>query len=217
MGLSGTAHAGEVMQFRRMFFLLLGAGELIFGAVVFGFVPGGILSLRGLAILLLGVPAGAWLLTNGWKLALHQAATTTVKTVLGAGNLEPAPSFSVMEAAVMRGQVNEAVRLFESHLALKPLDHDAHLALAEMRWTHQRDSAAVEALVRTVRNGQPSPRHEARAYHLLIDVYRATGNDGRLKVELARYASRYAGTRAADEARRLLRELKAETGNGDQP
>ena len=46
--------------------------------------------------------------------------------------------------------------------------------------------------------------------NLLIELYRGTGQRGRLMMELARFADRYRGTRPGTEAARTLREMKAE-------
>ena len=73
------------------------------------------------------------------------------------------------------------------------------------------DPMAAERLYLEVRTMNPTSRQDVTASNQLIDLYRATGQRGRLMVELARFSERYKGTRAAREARRLLDELKAET------
>ena len=68
----------------------------------------------------------------------------------------------------------------------------------------------AEALYKEVRARSPAPREEATAANGLIDLYRRTGQRGRLLGELARFAERYRGTAAGDAARRELGTLKGD-------
>ncbi|MDH5284969.1 MAG: hypothetical protein OEW80_13910, partial [Gemmatimonadota bacterium] len=48
------------------------------------------------------------------------------------------------------------------------------------------------------------------ASNMLIELYRTTGRRDRLRVELARFADRYRGTRGGRSAAELLRDIKTE-------
>ncbi|HEY6784416.1 MAG TPA: hypothetical protein VI159_05660, partial [Gemmatimonadales bacterium] len=68
----------------------------------------------------------------------------------------------------------------------------------------------AEQLYLEVRRSKPDERREMAAANGLIDLYTRTGRKDRLKVELARFADRYAGSQHAIEAKRRLDELKAD-------
>lgn len=143
-----------------------------------------------------------------------RSARGWVAMVSGSGNLAPTPSFSLQESLIARGMYAEASESFQGHLAAHPEDNDARLALARLHHTHLNDPVLAEKLYQEVRRRQPTPRQEAMASNQLIDLYRGTGATGKLKTELARYAERYAGTRAGTEAKRLLEEIKTEERGG---
>ena len=144
-------------------------------------------------------------------------ARSWVGMVSGAGNIQPTPSFSVQESLIIRGRFEDAEQSFLAHLADHPEDHDARLALADLYRRHLENPAGAERLYIEVRQGQPTSRQEATAFNQLIDLYRATGQRGKVMTELARYAERYAGTRAGAEARKALVEMKQEPGNPTAP
>ena len=138
-------------------------------------------------------------------------ARAWVNAVSGAGNIPPAPSFSAQESLIIRGHYAEAEKSFREHLTLHSGDHDARLALAELYRRHLENPAAAERLYLEVRQGKATAKQVATASNQLIDLYRATGQRGRLMGELARYAERYAGTRAGAEAKKALDGMKRET------
>jgi Tetratricopeptide repeat len=133
-----------------------------------------------------------------------------VGMVSGAGNIAPTASFSAQESLIIRGHFADAEQSFRAHLEDHPDDHDARLALADLYRRHLENPAEAERLYLLVRQGAPSRKQEAAASNQLIDLYRATGQRGRLMTELARYAERYAGSRAASEAKRALDDMKQE-------
>ena len=132
-----------------------------------------------------------------------------VGVLTGAGNLPPAPSFSLQESLIMQGRYLEAARLFENHIAATPADDDARLALAELMVKHLHDSGAAEGLLREVVRRGANERAAWTAANGLIDLYRAAGERGPLMAELARFAERYRSTAAGAAAKRELLELKA--------
>lgn len=174
---------------------VVGAGPLLLLLMLLNI---GIIALI-LYVLLKGIDAGA----RGW-----------VGVVSGAGNIAPAPSFSAQEALIIRGHFSEAERSFLSHLADHPADHDARLALADLYRRHLDNPGAAEKLYLEVRQSQPTGKQEATANNQLIDLYRSTGQRGRLLTELARYAERYAGTRAGAEAKKALDQMKQDGVSG---
>jgi len=154
----------------------------------------GIIALLGF-LLLRGIDLGA----RGW-----------VGMVSGAGNIEPAASFSAQETLIIRGRFSEAETAFLAHLADHPQDHDARLALADLYRRHLDKPQEAERLYLHVRQNRPTGKQEATASNQLLDLYRLTGQRGRLMAELARYAERYGGTRAGAEARKALDQMKQE-------
>lgn len=156
-----------------------------------------------LAGALLGVLAG--LLIYGTSSA---AAGGLVRTLTGAGNLPPAPSFSYQEALIMQGKVGEAVEAFRTHLGTNPADHDARLALAALLAGPAARPGEAEREYLTVRSGGASDRHHFVASQALIDLYAAVGQRGKHMAELARFAAKYRGTTAGAAARRVLSEMK---------
>lgn len=164
-------------------------------------------------LLLLLVVLNVFIIAAVGYLLLHgidRGARGWVSMVSGAGNIAPASSFSAQESLIIRGRFAEAESSFLSHLAGLPKDHDARLALADLYRRHLENPRAAEGLYLEVRQGQPSGKQEATAHNQLIDLYRATGQRGRLMAELARYGERYVGTRAGTEARKALDAMKRE-------
>ena len=164
-----------------------------------------------LMILNIGVIALiVYFLTRG----IDAGARSWVGMVSAAGNIAPAASFSAQESLIIRGHFREAEASFLAHLAEHPADHEARLALAELYRRHLADPTAAEQLYLQVRQNQPTKKQEATASNQLIDLYRVTGQRGRLMTELARYAQRYSGTRAGAEAKKALSQMKLEDAGG---
>jgi len=176
----------------------------------FGFGP---LLLLLMALNIVILAAAGFLLLR----ILDAGARSWVGMVSGAGNIAPAPSFSAQESLIIRGRFHEAENLFLLHLTDHPQDHDAQLALADLYRRHLDNPPAAERLYLEVRQGHPTSRQEATASNQLIDLYRSTGQRGKMMTELARYAERYAGTRAGAEARKALVEMKREPENPSAP
>ncbi len=178
---------------------------LWFFLVAKGIIPGWLF----VVLLALNIPltaAGVFLIHGGTSLA----SQGLVKTIFAAGNIPPPPTYPRQETLIVRGQYREAAEYYRDHLTINPDDNEARLRLADLYEKHLDDAASAEALYLEVRRMQPTPRHEAMAANGLIDLYRKTGQRGRLMVQLARFAERYRGSPAAAEAARLLRELKEE-------
>jgi hypothetical protein len=184
------------------------------GGVVLGVLAGfyqiaargwGIAGAAGLVAL--GGAIGAALGTLGW-LVLGRMSRGVVGLLTASGNLEPAASFSLQESLIMRGRYHEAARSFDSHLAARPDDDEARLALAGLLATHLADPEGAERLYRAVIDRGVNPRAQWVAGNALIDLFRSTGQRGRLMAELARFADRHRDTAAGAAAKRELLALK---------
>ena len=157
-------------------------------------------------LLLLNVPLTAAGII-GINAATRGAATGLMRTIYSAGDIPPPRSYPRQDVMITRGDLTGAAEAFRDHLVIEPADHEARLRLAGVLESLKDDSAA-EALYKEVRAQQPSPREAVAAANGLIDLYRRTGQVGRLRVELARFAERYRGTAAGQGAARELAELK---------
>ena len=161
------------------------------------------------ALLVLNIP-----LTVLGVLAINRvvgsASVGLVETIYAAGDIAPPRTYPRQETLIIRGQYAEAAEYFRDHLTVDPTDHQARLRLADLLERHLRDPAAAERLYVEVRQGAPSAHEAMAAANGLIDLYARTGERGRLKVELARFAEAYRGSPAAANAARRLQELKDE-------
>jgi tetratricopeptide (TPR) repeat protein len=127
----------------------------------------------------------------------------------GAGNLPPAPSFSLQESLVARGNYREAVSSYEEHLERSPGDFHARLALASLWRDHLNDPGAAERLLLEARRKSPPHNVEFAIGNALIDLYHRSGQRGRELAELARFAERFKGTAEGARAREALVRIKA--------
>lgn len=200
------------------------SAEQVFRLRVFAWtIPGGVIlgaavaillrETRGLSgagmagVILLGLVAGA--AAGGAALwASNRASAGLVQMLLGAGNLAPAPSFSLQESLVARGRYQEAVDGFRAHLAQHPDDDDARLALAPVLAGPLGSPAAAAAVLLEIRRPGISPALEWRVSQDLIDLYRRSNDRGRLMAELARLGQRHPGTPAGRSALAELAEYK---------
>lgn len=135
-------------------------------------------------------------------------ASGLVRTIYSQGDLPPPRAYPRQETLVARGEYGEAAGYYRDHLVIEPGDNEARLRLAVLLETHLGDAPGAEALYKEVRVRAPAPREAVAATNGLIDLYRRTGQRGRLLGELARFAERYTGSAAGDAARRELAELK---------
>ena len=179
-------------------FLALGKGWIGIGTFLLLLTAGNLVASFALAILII------------WVSTL--AGDSFARMVLAGGNLPPAPSFSSEESLVARGFYREAFEQYQAYLAAHPGDIEVRLRLADLARRHLSDPALAERLYLEIRQLSPAPNQERLATNLLIELYRELGRRDRVKVELARFAERYRGSKAADDARRALRELKDQDG-----
>lgn len=155
----------------------------------------------------------------GWaaERVILRSASGLVGNIFAAGNITPAPSYPVADVMVVRGKFRDAAEYFRAHLRAHPEDFEARLRLADLDVAHLADYGDAERLYKEVRDAREDPRRELAGYNGLIDLHTRTGNRDRLKVELARFADRYAGSQHALEARRRLDELKTTSESPRSP
>lgn len=161
-----------------------------------------------------GVVLGGWLVAVVitavvWKIS-GAVSHGLVQTMTGAGNLPPAPSFSLQESLVARGRYQDAVASYSEHLEHSPGDLHAALALAALWRDHLGDSTASERVLLEARKRNPPPYIQFSIGNALIDIYHKSGQRGRELAELARFAERFRGTVEGTRAREALARIKAE-------
>ena len=192
--------------------LWMGPAVFIILAAIEGFfVERGVLPGWSLPILLVldaPVTYGAVKLVHAGSGGL---AERFVATFSASGNLPPPPPAYVrQDVLVTQGKYAEAADYYRDHIRVHPEDLEARLRLAALIEKHLHDDAEAERLYLEVRRGRPDERREMAAFNGLIDLYARAGRTDRLKVELARFADRYPGSRQATGALERLRGLKAD-------
>lgn len=188
------------------------------GTVVTGFtvVVGAFLSLVLYRLGLFSLPAMFGCLLAGagvgWLVdaVMVRGAAGLVGNMFAAGNIAPAPSYPAAETLMVRGKFAEAAEHFRAHLGAHPEDYEVRLRLADLDVAQLGGYPEAERLYKEVRDAREDKRRELAAFNGLIELYAKTDRTDRLKVELARFADRYAGSRQALEARRRLEELKSD-------
>lgn len=158
---------------------------------------------------LLSVPGGLLFAMGTWWL-LGSSSRGFVQIILGAGNIRPDPAFSLEESLIARGELLNARAALEDRLATGKDIVAVQMRLADLNARLIKDSVAAERCYLAVRAGTTDDRQRWAVTNGLIDLYRASGQHGRLMVELARLADSWPTTRGAEDARRELRELKQE-------
>jgi len=198
-------------QLIRTTFWLYPTAVIMLGVFAFWLKQEGWISPAAFNIaLLINIPV-AWLMVLGVDRLVRGASEGLVQVLHAGGNIKPDPAFSLEDSLVIRGQVDAARATLEARLTGGPEDTAVRLRLADLHGRTLRDPVTAQRWYLEARRGQCDDRQEAAIANGLIDLYRASGQRGRLMVELARFAERWPGTRAAEDARRELREMKAES------
>lgn len=149
-----------------------------------------------------------------WRLILlvetaTERASFRFITTLKAGSPDPQRTgFSRQEALAAQGRLPEAAEAYREHLLAMPGDVAAHVALARLLAGPLADPEGAEAEWLAARRLQGGADWDRIITNDLIDFYERTKQEGRLRVELARFADLQRGTKASDAAARRLRELK---------
>lgn len=195
--------------FRIRMVLFPAAGGLVFGFLTAmylmetrGYGLGG-----GFLVTITGGAIGAGIGAIGWG-AIGVASRGFIATLTSTGSSPRRASFSRQEALIAQARYPQAADEFRAHLVEHPDDHAARLALADLLATHLRQPAEAERLYRAVVDDPATDNETFAAANALIDLYRRTGQTGRLMAELARFGARYPGTRAGEGAKRELGHLK---------
>src|SRR5690349_4373349 len=141
-------------------------------------------------------------------------AKNTIGAVQAAGNIKRQHEFSKQESMIARGRFDEAAESFEVHLLEFPDDLPARYRLATLHLRERNDPAAAEAEFLNIRR-RPHDRSMAMllANHF-VDLYRATGQKGKLLAELTKMMKEWPGTPMADGAAKLLEETRRDRGGG---
>ena len=189
--------------------VLLGGPVLFIGALALYFALRNV-HLSSAVVLLLYL----LLLPATWGVILLVEAATTrsaagVVTVLHAAHTAPRPQgFSRQEALVAQGRHEEAAEAYRIHLLEAPHDIAALVALGRLRAGPLGDGASAEATYLSARRLEAGTGWERVIANDLIDLYAKTGQEGRMLVELARFADRYRGTMEGDAAAVRLRAMR---------
>ncbi|HEX5005003.1 MAG TPA: hypothetical protein VFV65_06790 [Gemmatimonadales bacterium] len=206
--------AAERAQLLRIA-VLLGPPILIIGGFTLFFaqrkelLPGAVLLV--LLVLLLPATWGAILLVEA---STTRSAQSVIHTLHAAGGPAARTGFSEMEALVARGRLLDAAAKYRLHIAAVPDDTAAMVALGRLLAGPLGDpDGAVEAY-RAARKTPRAAEWERVVTTDLMDLYQRTGEGGKLRVELARFAAAARGTRAGEAALARLRGLKREDDPG---
>ena len=127
----------------------------------------------------------------------------------GAGRVPYEHAYSAEEAMVAQGRYEAAAAAYREHLAADPsrLVPLARLAVLSLR--HLDDPGEAERLFLEYRTRSGDP---LAMTNQLIDLYRLTGNRGRLMAELARLSAHQPTSAAGQAARKELHSLKEGAG-----
>jgi hypothetical protein len=123
--------------------------------------------------------------------------------------------YSEQDALVARGDFSAAADSYRAFLVAFPDDLNARLGLGALLAGPLDDAAAAERCFLEIRNQHPSAEQEQVVGNALIDLYRGSGRRHELKAELARFARLNRRNRVGAMARKHLRELVCEDGEGE--
>ena len=194
---------------RRFFVVFVGAALSIL------FLGAGFMVVGGSPLLLLFPMLGfaaAFLLREIFWSVFDRSSRAIGHMVHSAGNIPYAPTYSAEESVVARGDYAGAAAAYRAHVDADPSAVTPVLKLAELTRRHLQDDAEAERLYLEVRRRANDPGAVANQ---LIDLYRATGNRGRLMAELARFSAKHADTPAGAAARKELQVLKENDARPD--
>ena len=177
---------------------------IFIGALLF---RGRLSLLQGFLVGLTAMPA-CWLLTLAVRGVSARVAEKAVGGILAAGNIKYQQGYSRQESLIARGRFDEAAESFRVHLLEFPDDTPARMRLATLHLRERNDPAAAEGEFLAIRR---RPHDRGTAMYLanhFVDLYRATGQTGKLMVELTRMMKDWPETPMAEGAGKLLGELK---------
>lgn len=141
---------------------------------------------------------------------LDGVANGFASLVHAGGNIPPTKQYSAQDALVMQGRIGDAIASYRELVAGDPVDLDARLRLAALLAKEGNDREAAERVYLEVRELAPRPHHTATLSNGLIDLYRTMGRRDDLRLELGRFARRFAGSREGKAAAEYLARLDVE-------
>lgn len=202
--------SAEQAQLIRTAFWLYPTAVIMLGVLAFWMREQGLISPLAFQIaLVVNIPlAGGVVL--GVNHLVGRAAEGLTQVLSGAGNLKPGPSFSLEDSLIARGQTEAARATLEARLNGSAEDTAVRLRLADLHARVLRNPPVAERWYLEARKGPCDERQQATIQNGLIDLYRASGQQGRLMTELARFAASYPGSRAGRAARDELMRMKQE-------
>lgn len=154
------------------------------------------------------VPFFCYALTRALRRTQGAVATAMIEGLSAAGNIKYQQQFSIQESLVARGRFDEAVESFRAHLREFPDDVPARYRLATLHLRERNDPAAAEEELLALRRRPLDRSTGLLVSNHLVDLYRATGQKGRLMAELTRMSKEHAGTAMGEGAAKLLVDLK---------
>lgn len=174
-----------------------------------GFLAANGYLVRYAGMLMAGVaPVFCYFLTLGTRRLSARLAAGMIGGLTSAGNIKYQNQFSLQESMVARGRFDDAVESFRAHLAEHPDDIPARYRLATLHLRERKDPAAAEEEFFALRRRPLDPTTTLLVSNHLIDLYRATGQRGRLMAELTRMMNDHAGTPMGAGAAKLLEEVR---------
>ncbi len=198
--------------FLKLYIRLLLVGGPLLLVIIGGSVAKGWIPLWLGVILAILDPGIIYLLARGLFWLMDRGATGFARMVYAGGGHPLPPPHSAIESLEVRGFHVEAAAGWREHLLQFPGDNQARFKLATLCHRHLDRADEAEGVLLEVRRSNPTEGEERQASNLLIDLFHATGQLDREIVELARFADRWKGTKAGNDATLRLRELKQERG-----
>ncbi len=147
---------------------------------------------------------------GGWVAVrvVHGSATRFASMIMAGGNIPYTRQYSEQDALASRGDIEGAIASYRGIIASDPRDLEARLRVGALLARAGGDLAAAEQVFLEVRALAPNPQQVATLSNALIDIYQATGERDKLKVELGRFARRFPGSREGAAAAAHLERLR---------
>lgn len=161
----------------------------------------------GAFLMVLGVPPFCWYFTRLVRGVSAWFAERAIGGILAAGDIKHQHEFSIQESLIARGRFDEAAESFRTHLLEFPDDIPARLRLATLHLRERKDHRAAEDELLAIRRRRHDRGTAMYLANHLVDLYRASGQTGKLMAELKRMMRDWPGTPMADGAARLLAEV----------
>lgn len=155
----------------------------------------------------MGVPVGFGL-TLVTRVLAAKFASGTIGAVLASGNIARQHEFSKQESMIARGRFDDAAESFRLHLMEFPDDLAARYRLATLHLRERNDPDAAEAELLNIRRRTHDRSMAMLLANHFVDLYRATGQKGKLMAELTRMMKEWPGTPMAEGAAKLLEETR---------